>query len=506
MLEMGINWKELQNGSDIRGVAMDGIPGEKVNFNPEVVEKLARAFAIWLKTEFTIEKPLVAIGRDSRLTGEILMKSFIDGLNMENVDTADCGLASTPAMFMATRSKKLKAVAGVMLTASHLPYNRNGLKFFVPKGGLEKEDISRILEIAAGGKFETPQKLGKTVEYDLVSEYAEILVETIRNGVNHPDFMRPLSGVKIVVDAGNGAGGFFAHKVLVPLGADISGSQFLEPDGNFPNHVPNPEDEKAMNSVCQAVIKHKADFGTIFDTDVDRSAVVDNLGNPVNRNGLIALISAIIAEEHPLSYIVTDSITSEGLSWFINKKLNCVHHRFKRGYKNVINEAIRLNNEGKECWLAIETSGHAALKENFFLDDGAYLVAKILIKLAQLRLKGKNINELINEMPVPAESIEYRLAIKSPDFKVYAQNVLEKIRERVKTFNQWEIEPVNYEGIRVKCMNQDEKGWFLARMSLHDPMLPVNIESDVENGTKIISSKLRKILEEFELLDFGSWH
>ncbi|MFN8257875.1 MAG: phosphomannomutase/phosphoglucomutase [Bacteroidales bacterium] len=506
MREMEINWKGLQNGSDIRGVAMDGIPGEQVNLDAEVVKTLGRAFAIWLKTELTIEKPLVAVGRDSRLTGEILIKAFINGLNLENVDAADCGLASTPAMFMATRSKKLNAIAGVMITASHLPFNRNGLKFFVHKGGLEKEDISRILEIAASVKSETSQNMGKTVEYDLISEYSEILVETIRKGVNHPDYIRPLGGMKILVDAGNGAGGFFAHKVLVPLGADISGSQFLEPDGNFPNHVPNPEDEKAMNSVCQAVINNKAGFGIIFDTDVDRSAVVDNLGNPINRNALIALISAIIAEEHPKSYIVTDSITSEGLSWFINKKLNCIHHRFKRGYKNVINEAIRLNNQGKACWLAIETSGHAALKENYFLDDGAYLVAKILIKLAQLQLNGKNINELINEMPVPAESIEYRLAIKSPDFKVYAQNVLEKIREKVKTYHQWEIEPVNYEGIRVRCMNQDEKGWFLARMSLHDPILPVNIESDVENGTKLIASKLRKILGEFELLDFGSWH
>jgi phosphomannomutase len=105
---------------------------------------------------------------------------------------------------------------------------------------------------------------------------------------------------------------------------------------------------------------------------------------------LIALISAIILEEHSNSIIVTDSITSNGLKEFIEEKLGGVHHRFKRGYKNVINEAIRLNKEGKESYLAIETSGHAALKENYFLDDGAYLIAKILIKMAKLKLEKIN--------------------------------------------------------------------------------------------------------------------
>jgi phosphomannomutase len=80
---------------------------------------------------------------------------------------------------------------------------------------------------------------------------------------------------------------------------DTTGSQFLDPDGNFPNHVPNPEDKDAMQSICDAVIREKADLGVIFDTDVDRSAIVDAEGNPVNRNALIALISAVVLREHP---------------------------------------------------------------------------------------------------------------------------------------------------------------------------------------------------------------
>lgn len=133
------------------------------------------------------------------------------------------------------------------------------------------------------------------------------------------------------MDAGNGAGGFYAEKVLLPLGADTTGSQFLEPDGRFPNHIPNPENETAMRSVCEAVKNSGADFGIIFDTDVDRAGAVDENGEEINRNRLIALISAILLAEKP-GTIVTDSVTSDGLAQFIEAH-GGKHCRFRRGYK-----------------------------------------------------------------------------------------------------------------------------------------------------------------------------
>lgn len=119
--------------------------------------------------------------------------------------------------------------------------------------------------------------------------------------------------------AGNGAGGFYASQVLKPLGADVSGSQFLEPDGRFPNHIPNPENEDAMASVCSAVLEAKADLGIIFDTDVDRAGCVDAAGREINRNRLVALASAIVLEQYPGGTVVTDSITSDGLKVFIER-------------------------------------------------------------------------------------------------------------------------------------------------------------------------------------------
>lgn len=504
-MNSSMDWDKLQNGSDIRGVAMEGVQGEDVNLSGSIVEQLGKAFAHWLKhKKMKQTKFKIAVGMDSRLTGVALKKSFTTGLTAMGVDVYDCGIASTPAMFMATVDEDYNIDAGVMLTASHLPFNRNGLKFFTSEGGAEKSDISAILSLAAKENLASFADQGSVKELDYLSIYSNYLVNAIRSGVKKGvDKTLPLNGLKIIVDAGNGAGGFFADKVLKQLGADVTGSQFLNPDGWFPNHIPNPEDEEAMSSICEAVKREKADLGIIFDTDVDRSAIVDKEGNAINRNELIALISAVVLEEHPGTTVVTDSITSDGLGWFINHHLKGVHKRFKRGYKNVINEAIRLNESGQECWLAIETSGHAALKENYFLDDGAFLVAKLLIKLADLRLENKELSQLISALPRPVESNEYRLHIKTDDFSAYGQRIIQELENSLK--EDWVKVAENYEGIRVQCKAKNEEGWFLVRLSLHDPVIPVNIESNVAGGVNRIASRLKSFLQNYQDLDLTAF-
>ena len=206
----------------------------------------------------------------------------------------------------------------------------------------------------------------------------------------------------------------------------------------------------------------------------------------------IALMAAITLEEHPGSVIVTDSVTSTGLKWWIEEHLGGVHHRFKRGYRNVINEAIRLNNEGKKSYLALETSGHGALKENYFLDDGAYQIARILIKIAQLKAIGdKTIDQLIAELPEPVESAEFRPKITVGDFSSYADTVLEGFTQFVERTEGWSLTPNNYEGVHVTCDTTSGSGWALLRKSLHDPQLPLNIESEENGGVALIAGKVK---------------
>jgi phosphomannomutase len=499
-----VDWKKLQNGSDIRGVALEGVAGETVNLTPDVIHRLGQAFVAWLAPQ--VGKPAteltLAVGRDSRLSGPVLMQAVMTGIAIAGCRVYDCGMASTPAMFTSTIAPDFECDGAIMLTASHLPWNRNGLKFFTAQGGLEKQDITHLLALAAQNRFEVADTPGRIEPRDLIAVYAQRLADHIRQAVNHPDqFERPLSGLKIVVDAGNGAGGFYASQVLEPLGADATGSQFLEPDGTFPNHVPNPEDPVAMAAIAEAVVEHQADFGIIFDTDVDRGAAVDQRGQELNRNRLIALIAAIVLQKHPGSTIVTDSITSEGLTQFIETELQGIHHRFKRGYKNVINEAMRLNQAGQECWLAIETSGHAAMKENYFLDDGAYLVSQLLVELARARLAGQALTDLISGLQEPAESREFRLKIQTEDFPAYGKQVIEALQRFTDQQSDWQVVPKNYEGVRVSCQDADEQGWFLLRLSLHDPVLPLNIESNVPGGVARIVARLRSFFQGFDALE-----
>jgi phosphomannomutase len=503
---VSFSWKELQNGSDIRGVALPGVANEVVNLTPEVAYRLGKSLVVWYARHFAPKKDklIVSAGTDSRLSGTELNNSFCRGLMAAGANVLDFGLATTPSMFMSIVDENTRCDAAVMITASHLPFNRNGFKFFTPKGGFEKADITELLAIAEAGDFPVEQHHGFSRTINYLEQYAAFLVSLIRNKVNHTEgFDTPLKGLKIIVDAGNGAGGFFATRVLQKLGADISGSQYLEPDGKFPHHAPNPEDESAIESVKQAVLKAKANLGIIFDTDVDRAAIVSKDGNGINRNRLIALLSAILLEEHPGSTIVTDSVTSEGLTRFIENHKG-THHRFKRGYKNVINEANRLNNEGKPCWLAIETSGHAALKENYFLDDGAFVIAKILIKVAQLHRHGASVEKLIETLAEPSESREFRIPVNDPDYSGYGKKVISELEIYINRMGGWKRAAVNYEGLRVVCDPLSGNGWFMLRQSLHDPVLPLNVESEASSGVTWMVKKLLQFFAGYINLDVSS--
>ncbi|MBP5199156.1 MAG: phosphomannomutase/phosphoglucomutase [Schwartzia sp.] len=491
---------KLQNGSDIRGVVMETEGGPPVTLPPAAVQRITAAFVRFLavRTEKPIRELTVAVGTDSRLTAQPLREEALSAILALGAKALDCGMASTPAMFMALQFDETKADGSIMLTASHLPSDRNGMKFFTQKGGLEKADITELLKAAA---VETPEykEIKATARpCALITRYTRFLRDRIKGAL--PELgERPLDGMRILVDAGNGAGGFFASEVLKPLGADVTGSLYLEPDGHFPNHVPNPENAEAMKTIQQAVTENHADLGLIFDTDVDRMGAVLPDGATVSRNELIAMIAAILAPEHPGGVIVTDSVTSDELTEFLEKELHLKHHRFKRGYKNVINESIRLRMEGIDSPLAIETSGHGAMAENYFLDDGAYLAVKLLIAAAKLRQQGKPLSSLIEKLGRPAESREYRLHIEgAEDAQAVGAEALKRFEEKARAEGVSVAEP-SYEGVRLIF----PEGWALFRMSLHDPEMPLNVEGKQPGSVARIAKSLEKFLQGIEGLDLS---
>ena len=493
------DYQSLKSGTDIRGDAL----GEKAVLTNEVALCIGGAFITWL-SERTGKHPgalTVAIGRDSRLTGPALLAACAEGMARTGAQVWDYGMCTTPAMYMSLLTEGFKADASIMVTASHHPYYRNGLKFFLPEGGVSATDISMILSIAANtapvdGPHPAVQKR------DFLPVYKQQLMDRMRRGLD-TDVACPLLGLHVVVDAGNGAGGFY-EEMLREMGAWTEGSQFLEPDGHFPNHIPNPENEQAMAAISQAVVRVGADLGVIFDADCDRAAIVDAAGREINRNRLIALISAILLDKEPGATIVTDSVTSSGLAQFITE-WGGVHYRYKRGYRNVIDEAVRLNAAGIDCPLAIETSGHAALRENHFLDDGMYLVTVLIVEAMRLKQEGKELSSLLDGLREPVESVELRLNITAPDFRETGRTVIERVMDHASYETDWHIAPDNREGVRINFDLDDglQNGWFLLRLSVHDPVLPLNVESDVPGGVRTMLSKLLSVLDGIEDIDIS---
>lgn len=493
-----MDYSKFKSGSDIRGYAL-GDEANPLFMSNEMVMRSAAAFLTWLKNKTGKESICVSVGHDSRLSAERIKTAVIKALTSNGAKVFDCGLSSTPAMFMTT--VELSCDGAVQITASHHPKDRNGLKFFTRDGGLDGSDIAEILKNA--GETENPlgAENGECVQCDFMKRYSEILREMIIDGVDDKaDRSHPLSGMKIVVDAGNGVGGFYAKDVLAPLGADISGSLYLDPDGNFPNHAPNPENAEAMECVSKAAVAADADFGVIFDTDVDRAACVGKGGFEINRNRLVALASKIALTSCPGGTIVTDSVTSDGLAEFIAAN-GGTHLRFKRGYRNVINKQIELEKSGVKCPLAMETSGHAAFAENYYLDDGAYLITKLIIEAAALAKEGKSLDNLIAALREPVEEKELRFKILCDDFRPEGEKIISLFENAAKEKGGWCAAKDNHEGIRINSDKSCGNGWFLIRLSVHDPIIVLNAESDESGGIMKMCKNITEIISKAENLD-----
>jgi len=481
---MVTSYSKLLSGSMIR--AKDEL------LTDDLAKKLGYSFALWLSERLGVapEMLAVSVGHDSRPSGPRLARAIIHGLTQADAEVYDCGMATTPAMQMSIQMEDIQTCGAIMVTASARESGMNGFKFFTPDGALTGEDVQMILDMAS--RVEVEHRLVEPL--NLMDAYKNHLKEQIR------DFMgdsgdAPLKGLHVIVDASGGSCGFYAD-LLSSLGANTKGSLNLAPDGNFTSHIPSPESQEALEALSEAVQKEQADLGVIFDADGDRVAIVDKSGKLINKNRLIALVAAILLDDEKNLTFVTDSVTSSGLTRFITE-WGGTHYRFRRGYRNVIEEAKRLKSEGFNVPVAIETSGHAAMAENYFIDDGVYLATKVICECMWQKRKGITLAALIDELSEPVESVEVRLPIIQEDYKKAAGYVIEAILSKTLTNPAWRLATDNREGVRIMFSLDGgvDNAWFMLRLSVHDPVMPVNAESDVPGGLKKILNELYAVLE-----------
>lgn len=467
------------------------------------------------------EEISIVIGRDPRPHGIRLADSLSRGAMSvdDRIKVYYTGIATTPACAYFAQSGT--AHAAVMVTASHLPEDRNGFKVFVGTQTTTKADLMRLGTFAMDCATEwytrgiLPPSSGSDAVHctdwvDYMPLYKQRLAKAfgrlIRGRDRRPeddDDSQLLKGLTIVLNAGHGSGGFF-QDVLASLGADVSGSIHVEPDGTFPVGVPNPEYNLEEDTVkaCQAC---KADIGIMLDTDSDRCGfVVPNdkgVYEPLHRNRLIALLGVVFARTDPGCAIVTDSVTSEGLAKFLTQNLGLQHVRYLKGYANVIGKARALTESGiTHAPLAIETSGHCAMEENAFLDDGTYTAVKIISLLATERASasGSTLLGLISDLEEMDEIKELRMKAldNSLDTMRYVFDILTlEVEAAASRHDDWQVDTENLEGLRIRT---GDSQFIMIRKSLHDPIISIQIESrSVENARQQVVQPLLQIMKDF---------
>ena len=482
-------WLKLRSGSEIRG--------PEPQLTDEIAQKLGYAFACWLaeRRGRTPDALVLAVGRDPRSSGARIKAALTRGITAADSDVLDCGLCSAPALFKAVQPDCGNADGAVMITASAADPALNGLRLITADGGLEDADVDQILLRARDA--EVPERLvsphdADGIYYDGLRGAAARYLED--------DALKPLLGMRVVVDARTGVGQGYA-RFLDSLGVETEGS--LRAPGGGDALIGDPDDPRAVEDVTRAVKAARADLGVLFNTDGSRAAIVDGDGRLINRNRMIALVAAMLLDRQSGATFVTDSVTSSGLSAFI-AEWGGIHYRFKRGYRNVIDEAVRLNAEGIDCPLAIETSGHAAFRDNAFLDDGIYLATRVICEALNRKREGLNVFSLIDDLKEPVERVELRLPIlDAEDPTAASQEVVETLLSYTLDNPKWQIAPDNREGVRItfNLNGGVNNAWFQLRMSVHDPVMVLNAESDVPGGVRRILGALYTLIDGNRSLD-----
>ena len=376
---------------DIRGVA-------GVDLDAKKVETIGRAYGTFLRRR-KIKQAVV--GRDCRLSGEAYKKALARGLSSVGIDVIDLGMVMTQMVYFA--QYRFQTNGGAMITASHNPSKFNGFKLATGYSRTtETEDVQEIRAIIEGKRFFVPEKRGKVT---VLTSKAQR--EFARDYAN--DVLKRVSIKKkftVVVDGGAGVTGVFVPDILKAVGCKIIGFN-LKPDGNFPVGTPDPTSTDMMERVRVAVLKYHADFGIAFDGDGDRIGLVDEKGDILWNDVLVAIFSKEILERFPKSKIVHNALCSQLTSKVIEQSGGTpvmwrTGHAFLK--QKIAEEGAAFGGE---------LSGHFFFADNAYgHDDGTYAMLRVLEYLGDTR---KSLSELYAEFPKYISSPEIKIGC--PDEK-----------------------------------------------------------------------------------------
>lgn len=444
------------NSNIFREYDIRGIVGE--DLTSETVEIIGKAIG----TIFRLKgKKTVAIGRDARNSSRPFSQSLMSGLISTGCNCIDFGMVPTPVFYFGVITKKMDG--GVMITGSHNPPEYNGFKIMLGDETLYGEGIKEIEKIIQKERF-FEEKDGSLSSYQIINEYIDFVVSNIK-------IERKL---KIVIDAGNGVGGFVASPVYKEMGNEIF-ELYCEPDGNFPNHHPDPTIPEYLVDLIEKVKLEKADLGIAFDGDADRIGLVDEKGNILWGDQIMIILSREILKRNPGAKIIGE-VKSSKLLYDEIARLGGVPIMWKTGH-SLIKKKIK--EEG--ALLAGEMSGHIFFADRYFgFDDAIYTGARIIEILSKT---DKPLSRMLEDLPKTFVSPEIRVP-SSDDLKF---KVVEEVKKHYKDFPM-----VDVDGVRVDFGD----GWALVRASNTQPVLVLRFEGLTKEALERIKNEVENAVQD----------
>ena len=444
---MEIN-KSIFKSYDIRGI----YPAE---LNEQTAFNIGKAFV-----KFTGVKK-VAVCHDARISGPALLNALARGVISEGGEIYDIGQLPTECLYFAVGFFDFPA--GIMITASHNPKKYNGFKMIrkTEDNGIEMIRGKDLLETVGSEDFEPgdPIELNKK---DILKDYLSHILSFVD--------LSEITPLKIIVDASNGVAGKVISEIQDKLPVEIIALNF-EPDGNFPNHSPNPLFEGSANQISEKIKAEKADFGLIFDGDADRVFLVDENGELVKADVTLLLLAKYFLEKNSGMAVAYNAICSKAVPEFI-EQWGGKPVRTQVGFVNVREGLVK--NDGI---VGGELSGHYCFKDNYYMDSG---MIAMLVLLQVISADGRNVSEMVKELSPYAKSAEMNFEVANKDA------ILEKVKEKYSDGEQDFLD-----GITVKYSDW----WFNVRPSNTEPLLRLTIEANTKEILEIKQKQLVSLIK-----------
>ena len=457
---------------DIRGLVGKDL-------TPEVLEAVGRAFGSLIRDRKAEPdagstpraRKRITLGRDVRESSSTFAEAFAKGASAAGVDVIDIGMVTTPMLYFSIFH--FDADGGAMITGSHNPVTYNGIKLCGGKWPIHGEEILALRDRIAEGRFSTGA--GTVESRSVLKEYSEQLKSR---------FPHPLP-YRVVVDAGNGAAGPFFPTIARELGCWID-ELYCEPDGRFPNHLPDPEEAQNVQDLIARVQTLGADLGLAFDGDSDRVGVIAENGEKVSSDRLVLLFAKHYLAKHPGGKVIYDVKCSEILEPEI-RAAGGVPIMWKTGH-SLIKKKMREEN----ALLAGELSGHICIYKDYYGFDDAFFAAFLALEIR--RATGRTLASLLAELP--ATFTTHEIKVLCPDEEKF--QLVEDLLGRARATGD---RVIDIDGVRI--VGKD--GWALVRASNTTPCLTVRFESRSAEGLERVIQRTETLLKVFPKLDLSDF-